>query len=267
MENFINKVVELCTEGATKVLIAIVAYVIGKMIIKKLLKLADKLMEKNQIDASLRTFTSSALRAVLYVVLVVTIIGILGIPMASVVAVLASAGLAIGMSLQGALGNLAGGIMLMVFKPFKVGDYVVTAGAEGIVDEITLFYTNIVTKDERKIIVPNGSLMNANVENYSAQENRRVDLTFTCERGVDVQKVEDIIYGVMDKCDLVLKDPAPFVGVTGATDTATEFTVRPFCKNDDYWDTYFYMTKHVGAALGDAGIQAPAVRVVKEDKQ
>ena len=130
--------------------------------------------------------------------------------MASVITVLASAGIAVGLALQGAHTYLAGGILVMLLRPFKVGDYVVSAGEEGVVKEITLFYTTLLTVDNRRIIIPNGTLMNANVTNFSAEETRRVDLVFSCGKGENVQKVQDLMIGVMKKNSLVLKNPAPF---------------------------------------------------------
>ncbi|MGN0986682.1 MAG: mechanosensitive ion channel family protein, partial [Otoolea sp.] len=144
----------------------------------------------------------------LYVLLVISIISILGVPMASVIAVLASAGVAVGLALQGALSNLAGGIMLMILKPFKLGDYVSASGVEGVVKELTLFYTVFMTVDNKKITVPNGSLMNANITNFSSEALRRVDLTFSCAKSEAPSKVQDIMITVMKANPQVLSDPA-----------------------------------------------------------
>ncbi|MBR2067693.1 MAG: mechanosensitive ion channel, partial [Solobacterium sp.] len=204
MEKFLEKAVELGTEAGGKILVALLVYLIGSFIIKKILKMVGNLKALKELDASVFSFAMSAIKALLYIILIISIISVLGIPMASVIAVLASAGLAVGMALQGALGNLAGGIMLMIFKPFKVGDLVEAAGAVGIVKEITLFYTVLDTTDNRRITVPNGSLMNANVDNYTANATRRVDMVITCERGADVDQVQNIIYDVMNKYEKIL---------------------------------------------------------------
>ena len=181
-------------------------------------------------------------------------------------AVLATCGVAIGMSLQGALSNVAGGIMLMIFRPFSVGDYVSAGGAEGVVKEISLFYTTITTVDNKVVTVPNGALMNSNVTNFSAEEQRRVDLTFACAKGEDVAAIQELILGVMKKNDLVLDDPAPFARLVGGTNESMEFTVLAWTDSAKYWDTYFALTQEITEALGAAGIKAPAVRVVTESK-
>ena len=185
--------------------------------------------------------------------------------MASIIAVLASAGLAVGMALQGSLANLAGGIMLMIFKPFKVGDYVEAAGDAGVVKEVNLFYTLLNTSDNKAVHIPNGSLMNANVTNFSSEENRRVDMSFACAKGEDVAAVQQIMLDVIAAHDLVLSTPAPFARLSGGTNEAMEFTARAWCKSADYWTVYFDLNQSITEALGNAGVHAPAVRVVTEN--
>ncbi len=246
----------------TKIIGAIVVWLVGKWIISKLLSVLTKSGALEKLDPSLRTFASSAVRILLYIILIVTIIGVLGVPMASVITILASAGVAVGMSLQGALGNLAGGIMLMIFRPFGVGDYISAAGGEGTVKEITLFYTSLITVDNKKITIPNGSLMNANVVNFSAEATRRVDLTFSVAKGEDIAKITGLMLDVMNSDEKVLKDPTPFARLSGGSNEAMEFTLRAWVNSADYWDTYFNLTQKVTQALGDAGVKAPAVRIV-----
>ena len=215
------------------------------------------------MEPTVKSFLHSFIKIGLYVILVISIINVLGVPMASVITVLASAGVAVGLALQGALTNLAGGILIMLLRPFKVGDYVASAGEEGVVKEITLFYTTLLTVDNRRIIIPNGTLMNANVTNFSTEETRRVDLVFSCGKGENVQKVQDLMIGVMKKNSLVLKNPAPFAQLSGGTNEAMEFTVRAWSKTADYWDTYFQLTQQITEALGEAGVKAPAVRIIQ----
>ena len=200
----------------------------------------------------------------LYIVLVVSIVAILGVPMASVITVLGTAGAAIALSLQGSLSNLAGGIMLVIFRPFKVGDFVEASGVTGTVKEITLFYTVLNTVDNCRINVPNGALMNANIIDYSAEETRRVDLTFASAKSEDPQKIQSLMLEVMDQNEKVLKDPAPFARISGGTNEAMQFTVRAWCKTADYWDVYFDLTQAITEKLGENGVQAPAVRVISE---
>ena len=193
--------------------------------------------------------------------LVIAIIQVLGIPMTSVITVLASAGLAIGLSLQGALSNCAGGLMILIFKPFKVGDYIVASGAEGVVKEITVFYTHILTVDNKRIIVPNGGLMNANVTNFSFEDTRRVDLVFKAAFGTDQNLVLGLMRKAAEGTKGVLADPAPFARFSGCAENAQEFTLRAWCATGDYWDVYFDLLQNVSAAFGQAGIAAPATKL------
>ena len=186
--------------------------------------------------------------------------------MTSVLALLTSAMVAIGMAMQGSLSNLAGGIMLMIFRPFSVGNYIAAADTSGTVKEITVFYTVLVTPDGKKVYVPNGSLMSANVENFSSEEVRRVDLKFTCGRDEDFLKVQDMIRDVLDHNEQILKDPAPTVALSGATNEALEFDVRPYCNNSDYWGVYYDVTREVTEAMRQAGVSTPRVRIVQEEK-
>ena len=226
--------------------------------------LVGKIKVLEKVEPNTRTFVLSALKWLLYVILVVSIVAILGVPMASVITVLGTAGAAIALSLQGSLSNLAGGIMLVIFRPFKVGDFVEASGVTGTVKEITLFYTVLNTVDNCRINVPNGALMNANIIDYSAEETRRVDLTFASAKSEDPQKIQSLMLEVMDQNEKVLKDPAPFARISGGTNEAMQFTVRAWCKTADYWDVYFDLTQAITEKLGENGVQAPAVRVISE---
>ena len=263
MENFLDKVIQIATNAGSKIILAILIYIIGKMIIGKILKIVGG-KPTAKLDPTVRSFTLNMVKAVLYVVLVISIIGVLGVPMASVITVLATCGVAVGMSLQGALGNLAGGIMLMIFRPFSVGDYISAGGAEGVVKEISLFYTVITTTDNKTITVPNGTLMNANVTNFSSEALRRVDLTFGCAKGEDIGAITKAMLDVMNRNDLVLSDPEPFAKLSGGTNESMEFTVRAWCESANYWDVYFGLTKEITEALGAIGVKAPAVRVITD---
>lgn len=262
----LDSLYSLAVSVGGKLLLALLTYIIGTAVIGWVLKLAAKSPLMTRLDGEVKTFVNSFLKIGLYVVLVISIIGILGVPMASVVAVLASAGVAVGLALQGALSNLAGGIMLMIFRPFRLGDYVDAAGASGVVKELTLFYTVIVTVDNKRITIPNGSLMNANVVNYSAEEHRRVDLSFSCAKTEAPARVSDIMVQVMNQHPKVTSTPAaPFARLVGGTNEAMEFTVRAWCKGEDYWDVYFDLTQQITEALGANGVQAPAIRIAKAE--
>lgn len=263
MENIIPVITEFCTNGLMRLLLAIVAWFIGKMIINAIMKAVRKTPGFAKLDQTVALFMSNIMKTVLYIVLVISIIGIVGVPMASIVAVLASAGVAVGMALQGALGNVAGGIMLMIFRPFNVGDYVETAGVEGVVTAINLFYTVITTPQNTRITVPNGTLMGANVFNYTANDNRRIDLTFTVGKDSDLDTALKVMTAVAEADAKVLKDPAPGAGVSGGSDTAVELALRAWVAKDDYIPTRERLIKSTAQALGKAGMTAPAVRIVR----
>lgn len=249
-----------------KILLALIAYIIGKWIIGKILNILKNTRGITKLEPTVQSFILSLAKVVLYVVLAVSIIGILGIPMASVITVLASAGVAVGMAMQGSLSNFAGGIMLMIFRPFSVGHYISAAGGEGTVSEITPFYTVLKTVDNRTITIPNGSLMNTNVINFSKEETRRVDLVFASAKGEDIDKITGVMLDVMKNDDRVLQEPAPFAKLSGGTNEAMEFTVRAWVNSADYWDVYFGLNEKITKALGEAGIKAPAARVITEAK-
>lgn len=250
----------------SKILFALVVYAVGKWLIKKVVALMEKSKKFAEMDGAVQTFARSAVKLGLFALLFISIIGILGVETSSIVAAVASCGVAVGLALQGALSNLAGGIMLLIFKPFKLGDYVDAAGVSGTVTELTLFYTVLTTPDNKRITVPNGSLMNSNVVDYSSEELRRVDLSFSCAKGESPAKVQEIMLGIMEKHEKVLKegDKAPFARLSGGTNDSMTFAARVWCANDDYWDVFYDLTQSITEALGAAGVQAPAFRVVSD---
>ena len=264
MEALLNQMIEVCTNAGSKILLAIIVFFAGKMLITKMMHILEKNPVMDKLEGAVRTFSLSAAKGALYVILAVTIINILGVPMASVITVIASAGVAVGLALQGALSNLAGGIMLVIFKPFRVGDYVDAAGVSGTVKEVTLFYTVLITVDNCRVTIPNGTLMNANVVDYSTEETRRVDINFGCAKSEKPSHIQSLAMGVMNANEKVLSDPAPIVYVTGGTNEAMQFSARAWCKNEDYWDVYFELTQNITEALGEAGINAPGVRVIAD---
>ena len=266
MDAFMDKIISICTEAGGKIILALLIFIIGKAIIKKLLKLLTKGKGYQKMDATVQSFFMNFAKIALYIVLVVSIISVLGVPMASVITVLASCGVAVGLALQGALANIAGGIMLLIFRPFNVGDYIAAAGEEGTVKNISLFYTVINTVDNKEITIPNGALMNANVSNFSSEDKRRVDLSFNIGGGEDINKVQETILGVIEGCEKALGDPAPFVAPVGPVPGGLEYTVRVWCNSADYWDVHFDLMKRIPTAIGEAGFSgpAPATKVVMD---
>lgn len=248
---------------AGRLIFALIVWLVGKWIIGVVINMLSGSRGMEKIDATVRTFLFSFLRIGLYAVLLVSIIGILGVPMASVVAVLASAGVAVGLAMQGALSNLAGGIMLLAFKPFRVGDYVDAAGVSGVVKEVTLVYTVIMTPDNKRITVPNGTLMNANVVNYSTEPQRRVDLQFSCAKSEDPKRIQELLMEAIRSNEKILSTPdAPFARLSGGTNEAMEFTVRVWGQSEDYWDIYFDLIEKVTEKFAENGVKTPARRVV-----
>lgn len=255
-----------CVTIVEKLIAALLVWFIGKWVVNKLLGVVDKAKGVEKLDPTVRSFLHNFARGVLYVILVIAIIGILGVPMASVITVLASCGVAIGMAMQGSLSNIAGGIMLLVFRPFAVGEYISAAGSEGTVKELSIFYTVLITIDNKEVTIPNGTLMNSTITNFSREEKRRVDLTFSVGKDSDIEAVRKAMLDVMNANGKVLKDPAPFAELSGGTEHSMDFTLRAWVNSADYWDVYFELTKAVTKALGNAGATAPAVRVIREDK-
>lgn len=256
-----------CVAIAEKLVAALLIWLIGKWVINKILAVIEKGKAIGKLDPTVRSFLHNFLRILLYVILVIAIISVLGVPMASVITVLASCGVAVGMAMQGSLSNIAGGIMLLVFRPFSVGDYVSAAGSEGTVKDLSIFYTKLLTIDNKEITIPNGTLMNSTITNFSHQENRRVDLNWSIGKDSDLEAVRKAMLDVMNANDKILKDPAPFAEVGGGTEHSVDFITRAWCRTEDYWDVYFDLNKEITLAIGKAGASAPAVRVIKEEKK
>ena len=269
MEEFTNKAIELATAYGGKLILAIAVLIIGLLVIRLLCRLSGSALDKTSLDGTVKAVAKKVVRILLYVILLVGVIDILGVSMSSVIAVLASCGLAVGLAMQGALSNLAGGLMILIFKPFKIGDYIEASGAEGVVRDISIFYTTIMTVDNKKISVPNGDLMNANVTNYSSEENRRIDQDYRITNDSDPEQVKGVLLKAAAETGGVLGDPAPFARLTGVDDDTYIFTVRAWCRSPQYWDVYFDVIENCCKALSENGIDDPeeriAVRLVKEE--
>ena len=242
--------------GSKLIAAAIVLFVGHKLIkwVKKWIKTTERL---NRIDDGVRTFAVSFCGIALYLVLVITVAMMLGIPTTSFITALASCGVAIGLAMQGSLSNFAGGLMILLFKPFKVGDYIQIADVSGTVAEITVVYTVLCTPDNKMITIPNGTLTNSVIENYSACENRRVDLTFTASYNCEVDKVREVLMNVIQNHPLVMKDPEPFARLSEHGDSALTYTVRVWCKTEDYWNVRFDLIETVKREFDKNNIKIP----------
>lgn len=249
--------VELGTSLGLKLLSAALLLIVGLKLIKWVKKWLRKSPRLDKIDTGVRTFLVSFAGIALYALLFITIAMVLGIPTTSFITALASCGVAIGLALQGALSNFAGGLMILLFKPFKVGDYIETPDAAGTVSDITVVYTVLCTPDNKVITIPNGTLTNSVVQNYSAVETRRVDLTFTTAYDCDIEQVKALLMGVILAHPQVLVDPAPFARLSEHSESALTYTVRVWCKTEDYWNVRFDLLEAVKKEFDQNGIAIP----------
>ena len=233
--------------------VLIAGHFIIKFVTKKLIN--SKRMEK--LEPGVRGFLRTFIKVLLHTVLIVTAVGILGIPMASVVAVLGAAGAAVALALQGTLGNLASGIMIVILRPFRTGDFIEAGGNLGTVLEIGLFATTVVTIDNRHVIIPNGTLTTSTIINYSSEENRRVDMIISAAYGSDIEKVKAVILDYAKRDSLILNDPAPFVRMTDLSESSIDFTVRMWVKNKDYWEVRYNLSENIYEEFNKNGIHMP----------
>ncbi len=268
MEQFWNKVIEIASTYGGKIVLAIVTLIVGLLVIKWIGKAMRKSFEKSKLAESAKLVVQKTVKILLYIILIVGLIEILGVPMTSVAALIASGGLAVGLAFQGALANLAGGFMILIFKPFKIGDYIESTGAEGVVRDISIFYTKLLTLDNKQVLVPNGDLMSANVTNYSAEELRRIDQSFKITNDIDQELVKSVLLEAAKKTAGVLEKPEPFARLTEVDDDTYIFTVRAWCETAKYWDVYFDLIENCSKSLAENGIDDPeeriAVRIVEK---
>lgn len=267
IEKWTNTAVEFATEYGLKVIGAIVFWIVGSWIIKKIMNTTRKLMTKSNYDESLQKFLLNLLSWGLKILLVITLLGVLGVPTTSFAAVLAAAGLAVGMALQGSLGNFAGGVLIMIFKPIKIGDLIEAQGEIGVVKQIEIFTTKLTGLSNKEIIIPNGALSNGNIVNYSTEGTRRVDLVFGVGYDSNIKQTKEVLMNVLTSHPKVLKDPAPAVTVLELADSSINFATRPWCKTEHYWDVYFDVTEQVKEALDAAGIEIPYPHQVEIHKE
>lgn len=252
-----DKGIEFAVEFGPKVIGAILIWIIGSWVIKTMLKQTSKLMDKRGYEKSLQKFLINLLGWSLKIILIVTILGALGIETTSFAAILASAGLAVGLALQGSLSNFAGGVLIMIFKPFKIGDLIEAQGEIGAVKEIEIFTTKLTGLSNKEIIIPNGSLSNGNIVNYSSEGTRRVDLTIGIGYDEDIKQAKAVLLKVLTDNPKVLQDPAPSVNVSELADSSVNFAVRPWSSTADYWEVYFSTMENCKLALDAAGIEIP----------
>ncbi|RED44327.1 small conductance mechanosensitive channel [Winogradskyella eximia] len=266
-QKWINEGYNFLIEYGPKVIGAILIWIIGSWIIKMLLKGVKKAMNKGNYDESLKKFLLNLIGWALKILLIIVVLGTVGVETTSFAAIIAAAGLAIGLALQGSLGNFAGGVLIMIFKPIKIGDLIEAQGEIGVVKEIEIFTTKLTGLSNREIIIPNGALSNGNIINFSTEGTRRVDLVFGVGYDSDIKKTKEVFSKVLAANPKILKDPAPTIAVSELADSSINFVVRPWCTTDDYWDVYFGVTEQIKEALDAAGIEIPYPHQVEIHKE
>lgn len=244
-------------EYAPKVLGAVLVYVIGSWVIKKIIGLLKSMFIKKNYDPSLRTFLSSLVQVVLTVLLLLSVFEMIGVKITAFAALLAGAGLAIGAALNGSLGNFAGGVMMLLFKPFKVGDMIEAQGQTGVVIEQGIFNTTILTADNKTAILPNGPLSTGTIVNYSTYGNLRVDLTMAIAPNMNIAKAREVAIGAMQQHPKVLHNPTPEVSVLEVANGMVSLAIRPYTTQPDYWNVYFGVQELVKNAWDANGIEGP----------
>jgi len=242
---------------ALNLLFALLVFFIGRMIAKGISKMVGRLLIHTKLDIILVEFVQSLVNALLLIVVIVTALDQLGVNTTSLIAILGAAGLAIGLALQGSLQNFAAGFMLLLFRPFKSGDFIEAAGTMGVVEKISIFSTIMRTGDNKEVTIPNGAIYSGNIINYSARATRRIDMVFGIGYGDDMKKARDIIAAVLAADDRILADPEPVIAVSELGASSVNFVVRPWVKTDDFWPVKFDLTEKIKQAFDDQGISIP----------
>ena len=257
MDQVIETVKELVTVYGLKVVAAIAIFIAGRFVAGSVRKLLRKLMKRRKADKTLTGFVVNLTYYLLLAFVIVATLGQLGIQTASFVAMLGAAGLAVGLALQGSLANFASGVLMLIFRPFKVGDYIDAGGTSGFVEQISIFTTHLRSHDNRKIIVPNAKITSDSIVNYTAKEMRRIDLVAGVSYDDDLDRTRQVLEEVLSADERILSDPAPMVGVLELADSSVNFAVRPWVKTEDYWPVYFATQEAIKKRLDAAGISIP----------
>jgi small conductance mechanosensitive channel len=252
-----DKGVNFVVEYGMNILGAILIYIIGSWVVGRIVRGLRKVMKRLKYEESLQRFLMNLISWGLRIILIVVVVSALGVDVTMFAAIFAAAGLAVGLALQGSLSNFAGGVLVMIFKPFRIGDLVETQGVLGVVKDIDILNTKLVTPQNKLAILPNGAIANGNIINYTAEGKMRVDTVIGVSYDSDIKKTKEVLLEVLTSNPKVLKDPAPSVNVLELADSSVNFAVRPFCKPEDYWDVYFAIHEGSKIALDKAGIEIP----------
>ncbi|MBK1878277.1 mechanosensitive ion channel family protein [Pelagicoccus mobilis] len=252
-----EKATDIVSSKGIDFIAAIIIFVVGRFVAGLITKGVRNVLHNRKVDQSLIGFTTGLAQALMMTFVIIAALSRIGIQTTSLVAVIGAAGLAVGLALQGSLSNFAAGVLIIIFKPYKVGDYVVAGGAEGVVEDIGIFTTTVVTLDNRTQIIPNSVATSGVIENYSKKGIRRLDLVAGVSYGDDIKKTKEVLEGIIAAEPKVLADPAPFVGVMEMADSSVNFAFRPWVKVDDYWDLFFQFNEQIKLRLDEEGITIP----------
>lgn len=252
-----EKIINLLLEYAPKVGGALVVLMIGPWIVKLLIRMIDDILKKSKIDLSLHSFIKSIAEVIFKIVIFITAASMLGVETTTFIAVLSTAGLAIGLALKDSLANFAGGILILTFRPFNVGDFIKAEDELGTVKDIQLLYTHINTNNNKRIIIPNSDLVNSKIINYSTEPLRRLDLVFSVDYSEDIKKVEHILKRIVDRSEYILKEPAPTIRVSELGDNSVGFTLKLWYEGDRYWEVYYGIHEEVKMTFDKENIKIP----------
>lgn len=257
MNNIQDKLIDLMMAYGPKMVGAILVLIIGFKLTKIMIKMLDSSLNKSSLDVSLHSFIKSIVAFALKIVVLITAATTLGIPMTTFIAVISAAGLAIGLALKDSLSNFAGGVLILTFRPFNVGDFIEAQGYMGTVKEIRLLYTYLATVDNRRVVIPNGELANGKIVNYSVEETRRIDLIFGVSYQDDIIKVKALLNQMIMQHPLIMKEPEPLVRITEHAESSINFIIKVWCKKEDYWDIYYDLHEQVKTMFDREGITIP----------
>lgn len=256
-EDILKLTIQWMTTSGIKLVIALVILIVGWKLIKKFIKSFMKILKNKNFDPSVSTFLEAFMEIALRVVLIISLLEYIGFNLAGLTAVVASAGLALGLALQGSLSHFAGGVLILILRPFKVGDYIESSNYSGTVEKISIFYTYLVTGDNKEVLIPNGKLANGSLINYSTKDTRRVDLTIGIGYEDDLIMAKNILYNILRGHNLILNEPEPFVAVCEQADSSLNFTVRAWAKRTDYWTVKFDLLETIKLRFDEEGINIP----------
>lgn len=256
-DKYVDMMIEMALQYGPTLILAIITLVAGLWIIGTITRGVSRGFEKSGMDAGLRTFLNSLISIGLKVLLLISVASMIGIETTSFIAVLGAAGLAVGLALQGSLANFAGGVLILIFRPYKAGDFIMAGGESGVVKRIEIFSTVLTTGDNKTIIIPNGAISNSPITNFSTQETRRVDITFGIGYDDDLKKAKEVLSGLIDADERILKDPAPMVVIHSLGDSSVNILTRSWVNSADYWPVYFDLMEKAKLALDENDITIP----------